>query len=383
MNRIETKTGQSNIFKDIFLLFLGSRILIGAIAFLSNLVITKSRFGIKTSNILELFYKWDSLWFMSIVQNGYQFIEGRQSNIAFFPLYPLIVKIFTFYTSNPTIILAVGFLLSNLFTFLSCIYLYKIIRLEYADSVAFKAVLLLLLFPVSFFISIFYSEGLFLFLIIASFYYARIKNWRMMAVFAFMLPLTRSIGVFAIIPLLVEYYDLSFSNVHFTKKFVKETLKKTKSNILYFASIPLGALVYVAYMVYRYGDPLIYIKAQEPWNTKFSTFLATWNNTGLQEPFYMITNRATMILAITLTIYMIFKKVRLSYIIFMMVFLFFYLSANSLQSTPRFITVLFPLYLGLALYMNKSRVREYLVITASVMLLTLMTTLFVNGYLLT
>jgi hypothetical protein len=369
--------------KDIIGLFLGSRLLIGLMGYLSTLVVIKGRYNFMPRGFLDLFYRWDSLWYVSIVQNGYHFVAGKESNVAFFPLYPLLIKMLTFYTSNQKFIIVVGILLSNMVALLSCLYLYKLVRLDYSESIAFKAVLFLLIFPVSFFFSIVYTEGLFIFLIISCFYYARKKNWPVVAVLGFLLPLTRSIGVFAIIPLVFEYYDLSFADIRPTKKFVADVIKKTKSSILYLATIPLGAVSYMVYMYAKFGDPLIYIKAEEPWNTKFSTFLTAWNNSGQQQQFLMVTNRAMMILAILMTIYLIVRKVRSSYVVYSAVFLFFYFSSNNLQSIPRFVSVLFPLYLGLAIYCAKSKVRGYLVIISSVMLLMIMTILFVNGYLLT
>ncbi len=210
---------------------------------MSTLVIIKGKwFHGKSFNPLNLFFNWDSGWYLSIVQHGYNFIPGKESNVAFFPLYPLLVKIFSFYTDNQNIVIFTGYLLSNIFCLLACFYLYKLVKIDYSESIAFKSVLFLIIYPVSFFFSIFYSEGLFLFLIIATFYYARTRNWPMMAVFGFFLPLTRSIGIFALIPLLIEYFDLNFNDFVLTKNFVRENFKKIKIDILYFASLPAGAI---------------------------------------------------------------------------------------------------------------------------------------------
>jgi hypothetical protein len=36
---------------------------------------------------------WDAFWYQNIVNNGYSFAEGHQSNIAFFPLFPMLWKV--------------------------------------------------------------------------------------------------------------------------------------------------------------------------------------------------------------------------------------------------------------------------------------------------
>lgn len=154
-------------------------------------------------------------------------------------------------------------------------------------------------------------------------------------------------------------------------------------NILYLLSLPLGAFAYMSYMYFKFGDPLIYIKSQIPWGTKFSSIFTSWHNCANNPLFYTILFRSSIVLATLIGIYMIYKKVRPSYLAYLFVFIFFYFSMNTVQSTPRYISVLFPIFLGLSIYSEKSRLREYTVIIFSVMMLALMTILFVNGYWLT
>ena len=371
--------------REIVSLFIASRLLIALLGMMSTLVIIKNKwfFGAhKAFNPLSLFANWDTSWYMSIVQHGYHFVQGKQSNAAFFPLYPLLVKIFSFYTNNTTIILITGFALSNIFCLLACFYLYKLVKIDYSESIAFKSVLFLLIYPVSFFFSIFYTEGLFLFLIVATFYYARQKNWPMVALFGFFLPLARSIGIFVLIPLVIEYLDLNSNDLELTKRFFINNFQKIKVDILYLLSLPAGAVAYMSYMYLKFGNPLIYLQAQIPWGTKFSSIITTWNNYH-QNPspaFYGSIYKAIIILVLMIVIYLISQKTRLSYVVYLLVFLFFYLSSNALLSIPRLVSVLFPLFIGLAIFSEQSRLREYAIIIASVMLLTLMTILFVNGY---
>ena len=38
------------------------------------------------------FARWDSGWYWGIARNGYQYVEGGRSNLAFFPVYPMLMR---------------------------------------------------------------------------------------------------------------------------------------------------------------------------------------------------------------------------------------------------------------------------------------------------
>jgi Gpi18-like mannosyltransferase len=40
----------------------------------------------------ETFAAWDSAWYLDIAQRGYVFRDDAQSSVAFFPLYPLLIR---------------------------------------------------------------------------------------------------------------------------------------------------------------------------------------------------------------------------------------------------------------------------------------------------
>src|SRR5687767_299870 len=48
----------------------------------------------------ELLTKWDAGWYSSVSTQGYSYTEGQQSNVAFFPLYPLVAKALALLTGN-------------------------------------------------------------------------------------------------------------------------------------------------------------------------------------------------------------------------------------------------------------------------------------------
>ena len=153
--------------------------------------------------VMNQFSKWDSPHYLFIAQNGYV-NEGDPANfIVFFPLYPLLVRLITF---DFAYINLSGLIISNLSSLVAVIYLFKLAKLDYSDSVAKKAVLYLSVFPTAYFLSAVYTESLFLALVIASLYYARNSKWPFAGFLGFLASLTRIAGLLLLPVLVVEYF---------------------------------------------------------------------------------------------------------------------------------------------------------------------------------
>jgi hypothetical protein len=352
--------------------FTSSRLLVLLIGWLSNLVIIKSGYYYNPQSIVDLFFRWDSNWYLSIVQNGYSYVPGIQSKVAFFPLYPSLVKIFSFGLADVRI---TGIVLSNVALLLAMIYLFRLVNLDFQNTkIPLNSVLFALIFPASFFFSIFYAESLFFFLTVACFYYARRNRWFLSSLFGFFAALTRALGVFIFIPILIEYVaPTPFRGIN---------LSKIKKDILCLLLIPAGLLTYMAYLYIRFNEPLAFLKAEIAWSRVFVLGPLTLQSLFSYDPFYRFTFLGFVVLSILMLVFLVYSKVRISYIVYTAVELFIILSSSLLESLPRYVSVLFPLYIGFAL-MAKNRFWEDTLKMFSVCLLTLFVILFVNGYWLT
>ncbi len=117
---------------------------------------------------LDIFARWDSRWYFSIIKDGYQAPAHwgtSSSNMAFFPLYPYLVKSLGWFgldLPNGYYILF-GLILSTLCFLASAVLLYRLITgpLGLRHATAQRALGLLFVFPASFFFSSFYPESLF------------------------------------------------------------------------------------------------------------------------------------------------------------------------------------------------------------------------------
>ena len=102
---------------------------------------------------------FDGLHYILIAKNGYSEFEQ-----AFFPLYPLIIRLVAPLFSNNQLL--TGLLISNVSFLFGLILFYKYLKLISSDSIRFNpilSVLFLLAFPTSFYFGAVYTEGLFFF----------------------------------------------------------------------------------------------------------------------------------------------------------------------------------------------------------------------------
>lgn len=141
----------------------------------------------------------DALWYLRIGSQGYATDDGSG---AFFPLYPLLIRVVGVILGERWLLAA--YLVSNVALVLALVLLYRLTAHEFSDSMARKAVLYLCAFPTGFFLFAPYSESLFLALAIGTLYAARTRHWGLAAILGLLAALSRSPGVLLAVPLAVE-----------------------------------------------------------------------------------------------------------------------------------------------------------------------------------
>jgi hypothetical protein len=153
----------------------------------------------------------DSYWYLSIVRRGYQFvgfdkIAYEQSNVAFFPGYPLAVAIMSRLLGvEPELGL---YLTAQLFCWLMWIYLFLFYRRWQIPTLwQVLASLIILVYPSSFYLVVGYSESLFVASLLGFFYWSMDLNSLRAALLAgahgLAMSATRIVGLpVALLPLL-------------------------------------------------------------------------------------------------------------------------------------------------------------------------------------
>jgi hypothetical protein len=143
------------------------------------------------------FTSWDAEHYLFLSREGYKKGMGA---CAFYPLYPLLIRWVSAGTGGHDVL--TGMVLANLFSLAAFLLFFRMVARRYAEKVAMLALALLLSFPGSLFFQFIYTESLF-FLLLMLFCFAVERQHRPLAlVTGFLLPLTRAVGIFCVFPLM-------------------------------------------------------------------------------------------------------------------------------------------------------------------------------------
>lgn len=296
-------------------------------------------------NILELWNKWDTGHYLNIVENGYGSPESdRKELIAFFPLYPYLVKalgsIFQSYMFT-------ALLISNLAYIAAAYYFYRIVNIDYEKEDARRAVIYLSIFPTAYFLHAGYTEGLFMALSIGSFYYARTKRWWLSGIFGMLAAATRITGILLLPALIIEYMaqrDYKLSAI--------------RADIVWVLLIGLGLFSYLVLNYLVSGDPFYFLNLQqETWLRKLALPYEGFINSIWGMPGYQkigayrgdIAEILFALLGLAGVVYSFFK-LRLSYSIYVLLIWLIITSSQIWLSIPRFTLTMFPLIILLVLF---------------------------------
>lgn len=169
-----TKSLQKIILTALVIKFLYFLFAIAAFSF------SEKPFKADYESFISLFKKNDTYWYEKITESGYSEISDprdlgyhdgpdfKQSEWAFFPFYPMLVRGVSAITPGKT---DNAFLLVSLFTSLLAFVLFYLFMFQMLDDnkKAYFYTILLMLFPFHFYFSVFYTEAIFFSLFIACF----------------------------------------------------------------------------------------------------------------------------------------------------------------------------------------------------------------------
>jgi len=211
--------------------------------------------------------RWDSGWYISIAEGGYQpppRAFGQETNHAFFPLYPLLVRLLTRATGIETSL--AGNLISGS-ALLGAIFLFADwVRRRWGEARVRPALLALLAFPTSFFFLSVYTESLTLFLALLAVVSIDRRRPLVAVLAGYLSGLTRITGV-----VLAPY--LALSSMAKSRKEGRGWGRAILAGLLTGLPPILGFLTFCAYFEHRYKDPFLFMKAQHNWGTMEKTAL--------------------------------------------------------------------------------------------------------------
>ncbi len=308
------------------------------------------------------FGNFDGVHYLRIAEDGYAY----QFTQAFFPMYPILVKLVSIITFGNYLVAAL--LVSNICFLLGITYFYKLTKNIFDQSVAFWSCLFIIFSPTSFYFGSVYTESLFFLLIILAFYFYEKENYILSSIFGAFSSLTRLIGIF-----------LSVTLVKIAKR----------KNYLSLFIVPFGLIVYMLYLKITFNNPLYFLTAQSAFGQERTTasliFLPQVFYRSIQQ---ILTTRGfvrfnsafdflSTVICLILLLYSL-KYVKKSWIFFSLLAVLTPTLTGSLISMPRYILTAFPIYIVLAT-INNTWIKVIL-LALSISLLAITTTLFTRGY---
>lgn len=311
---------------------------------------------------------FDGEHYLAIAKDGYHLAEQ-----AFFPLYPFLIKLL-----GGGVWL--GLLISNTSFFLALVGLFKLLKLDYSEKVAKLAVILLLIFPTSFYFGAVYTESLFLALAVWSFYFYRKGNILFASALAMFASGTRVIGI-VLLP--IYLWELFKDKVKWGKKHIWLLL------------IPLGLISYMIYLYKVYGDPLMFLHALPAFGEQRSSvpvllpqvfyryvfkILPSLNYSYFAGTFTTVMEFVMGIIFLVISIVSFFK-LRLSYSLFLVLGYLVPTLSGSFSSLPRYVLVLFPAFILLSFWLNsKNKIFKIICYTILTIVLIISLALFSRGF---
>jgi hypothetical protein len=363
-------------------------------------------FGATGDALLSPLARWDSVWYLGIAESGYEQGPpgtGPGPRAAFFPLYPLLVRaVGEAGGASPQALLVASYAVS-LAAFLGALYLFhRLVALELGRRFAGPAILLLATFPAALFFGAPYSESVFLLVSVGAFYAARTGRWAWAGALAAAASATRSAGILLLVPLVLLYFygprgdrrretDQSGMAPGDGRLATRSRLNRLRprylprADMLWLLLAPLGLAAYAAYLALAHGDGLAFAHVQEAWYREFAgPFGGVWEGAvaavdGVRQlasgptetVLYGRLARDPMLVArqnLMLFGFLVFTVVacvgvlrRLpiaygAYVVAALALpLSFPVAPEPLMSLPRFVAVLFPIFVWLALVCEERR----------------------------
>jgi hypothetical protein len=327
----------------------------------------------------DTFARYDAGWYNQIATGGYAYAAGGRNNLAFFPLYPLLMrwggKVLggdqqDFYFA--------GIIVSWVAFTIAMPLVYRLARLDLPHESALRAVAYAAVFPSAYFFGVVYSESLFFLGLVGAVLALRTRNWAWAAVAGSVMTATRVNGIMFVPALALiawQHYDPS------------------RGGRLKAALAVIGACGgFFAYCFYNYwisGDPFAWYHAITHWGyhpggnpvgglyaiaqaltTRFYQYLATEN----MAPYDTL--NAVLAAAVLLSVPVVWRRFGFAYASILVLGLILPLSSGQFEGLGRYCSVLFPVPILLASFQGETR--HLGLIAGSAMLYALGLALFVN-----
>jgi hypothetical protein len=304
----------------------------------------------------DAFARHDSGWYFDIARQGYDAstaLAGGRANIAFAPVYPLLMRyVGRLFGRSPGDLYLGGIVVSWVSFALAMVVLYRLAALDLPRRRAERAVLLTAIFPFSFFFGAVYTESTFLLFTLLSFYGFRTRRWALGGVAGAVATATRVTGI-------MMWPALAWMAWRSAKPTGRDRALAAGA----LAAASLGFVGYCAYIYRLTGQPLLWATALTRWGSGYHPGGAPWTapvalaQRLLTHPYAFLASEPMALydtlygvtaLLFVAAIPFVWRRFGAAYGLFMLLNLYLPLSSGAFEGLGRYCSVLFPAFIWLA-----------------------------------
>lgn len=227
---------------------------------------------------LEGWVRWDAGWYLAIANDGYFYLPGSQSSIAFFPAYPLALRAVDWVVGDPFV---AGMVVTWVCGLGVAVLFWRWCRPRLSPTAASTALVLLLVFPYAWFFHLsIYADALFIVAVLGAFTLLDDDHPWLAGLVGALATAARPVGIAVAIGLTVRALERRGALKIFEGRRIRlplglrrERLRPTDAGVL----VSLGGLgAYCAYLAVRFGDPLAFAAVQAAPGWEQEAGLRTW-----------------------------------------------------------------------------------------------------------
>lgn len=344
------------------------------VAFLANLTFAPAMprgFSMPFANakFVEIFAAWDSGWYWDIATHGYYFRPDGQSSIAFFPLYPMLMRLAAApFGGGDGATWIAGIIVAFLAYVGALVAVHRLaMRMSGSRDAARRTVLLIVVFPWSLFMTRVYTESVFLLVSVLAVSAAFERRWWHAGVWGALATLARPNGILIAVPLAI----FAMSD--------RPGIRPLVMRAFALAPIPLAFAGFCVFVYALSGDPLGWMAAQAHWGyslghppwQQLQRVLGVFIDAGAYDYFFAskaapfeLLQALTALVFVTL-VPVIFRRLGVAMGAYVLVSLLVPLSSNTLEGLGRYASVLFPAFMVVG-SLATPRVQEALVVMSLV-----------------
>ncbi|GAC1472403.1 MAG: hypothetical protein PVSMB7_25030 [Chloroflexota bacterium] len=327
------------------------------------------------SKMLDAWNQWDVHWYTGIAVHGYHDWHAA----AFFPFYPLMVHLLTFFMGTSHV-LGAAMIVSNLGTLVAFIAIGALAAWEFGPGASAWAVRAAAAYPFMFFTFAGYSDSWLLAWAALTLLFARRRMWPWAAACAFMASISRPTSMVLFVPLLWEYGRALRTEGRLTRATL--TPRKVIEALPVVAAVPLGFGVYGLYLWSKFRNPLEWVSAQNSWDHKTVTpwhwVDMAWHSVH-NTPVYtfpqarVLMDLAPVVLIALLTIWGV-RRMPVSFALYMAAVIGLLVTAavpadfDPFNAESRYLIMSIPIFLLLGRWMQKRPAIDLLIVASGFLL---------------